>query len=86
MHVEIIEKINHLPIPERVEIIEEISRGLSRELRENGDPTNSSIVSNKQRKEAIARLRGLGKIEGKPAPTDTEAKEEYNDFLEKKYK
>ena len=32
MHTEIMKQINHLPIAERVEIIEEVSRGVRRDL------------------------------------------------------
>ena len=64
MQVELIEQIIHLPIAERVEIIERISRSVREDLRENGEKINLE-----ERKKAVDRLRGIAAIEGKtPQP------------------
>lgn len=84
MHTEIIKQINNLPIAERVEIIEEVSRSVRRDLRSpsNGD----SEAIREKRRAAIRRLRGIARIEGKSAPSDKEARDEYHNYLEEKYK
>lgn len=73
MQTEIIEKIIHLPIAERVEIIEQISRSVSRDLRES----KIEKPSQDERNAAYLRLRGIGAVEGKIPPTDEEVKEDF---------
>jgi len=81
MQVELIEQIIHLPIAERVEIIEKISRSVREDLRENGEKINLE-----ERKKAVDRLRGIAAVEGKTPPTDEEIKEDYAKYLAEKYK
>jgi len=81
MQVELIEQIIHLPIAERVEIIERISRSVREDLRENGEKINLE-----ERKKAVNRLRGIAAVEGKTPPTDEEIKEDYTNYLAEKYK
>lgn len=81
MQVELIEQIIHLPIAERVEIIEMISRSVREELRENSKKINLA-----ERKRAVDRLRGIAAVEGKTPPTDEEIKEDYTNYLAEKYK
>lgn len=86
MHTELVKQINHLPIAERVEIIEEVSRGVCLDLRnQNGSGENHDLIKEKRR-EAIRRLRGVAMVEGKVAPSDQEVKDEYYNYLDEKYK
>ncbi len=61
MQVELIEKIIHLPIAERVEIIEKISHSVSRDLSESQVEQSSQDARN----DAYLRLRGIAAVEGK---------------------
>ncbi len=81
MQTELIEKIIHLPIAERVEIIERISRSVREDLRES----NGEKPSLEERKAAIERLRGIAKTENPPM-TKEEVREEYYNHLAEKYK
>lgn len=81
MRTELIEQIIHLPIAERVEIIEKISRSVREDLR--GERKEISI---EERIQAVDRLRGIAAIEGKTPPTDEEVKEDYANYLSEKYK
>jgi hypothetical protein len=81
MQIELIEQIIHLPIAERVEIIERISRSVREDLNENGRKINLE-----ERKRAVDRLRGIAAVEGKTPPTDEEIKEDYTNYLAEKYK
>ena len=81
MQAELIEQIIHLPIAERVEIIEKISRSVREELR--GRQNEFSI---EERKKAVDKLRGIAAVEGKTPPTDDEVKEDYTHYLSEKYK
>ena len=76
MHTEIVKQIFKLPIAERVEIIEEVSRSVSRDLRKNGEQNGDRSELLQKRREAINRLRGVAAVAGKPTPTDEEAKED----------
>ncbi|MCD9188889.1 MAG: hypothetical protein LUM44_20895 [Pyrinomonadaceae bacterium] len=82
MQTELIEQIIHLPIPERIEIIERISRSLREDLRES-DYGNDKL---ERRKTAYERLRGIASVKGKTPPTDEEVKEDYIDYISEKYK
>jgi hypothetical protein len=81
MQVELIEQIIHLPIAERVEIIERISRSVREDLRQK-----SEEISFEERKKAVDKLRGIAAIEDKTAPPDEEIKEDYTNYLSEKYK
>lgn len=81
MQVELIEQIMHLPITERVEIIERISRSVREDLLEKGEALNL-----KERRKAVDRLRGIAAVKGKTPPTDEEIKEDYTNYLAEKYK
>lgn len=81
MQVELIEQIIHLPIAERVEIIERVSRSVREDLREKSIET-----SFEERKKAVDRLRGIAAVEGKTPPTDKQVKEDYANYLAEKYK
>lgn len=82
MPVEIIEQIIHLPIAERVEIIEKISKSVREDLRAN----NTETVSLAERQAAVRRLRGIAAVEGKTPPSDEEIREDYTNYLAEKYK
>lgn len=62
-----------------------ISR-LSRVMQEKLEGENSSEQDDQaERAAAIERLRGIGRVEGKPALTDEEIKEDYTNYLMEKY-
>lgn len=92
MHTEIVKQIDGLPIAERIEIIEEISRGVQRDLRlagndgskSNGDRSREEIIA--ERKQAVDWLRGIASVPGKEPPTDDEWREERTNYLLEKYK
>lgn len=81
MQTEIIEKIIHLPIAERIEIIERISRSVKEDLRES-DAKKFSLA---ERKAAVERLRGAARMENPPI-TKEEVREDYYNYLAEKYK
>ena len=81
MQVELIEQIIHLPIVERVEIIEKISRSVREDLRDNKTPE----ISLEERKAAVERLRGVAKTDNPPM-TKEKMREEYYNYLAEKYK
>jgi hypothetical protein len=84
MQTELIEQIIHLPIAERVEIIEKISRSVREDLRRGGDKQNEPSIE--ERIKAVDTLRGIAAVEGKTPPTDEEIEEDYTDYLLEKYK
>lgn len=86
MHTEIVKQINDLPIAERVEIIEEVTRGVRRDLRDYGETNGNVEKRREERRAAIERLRGIARVEGKTPPTDQEAKDDYYNYLAEKYK
>lgn len=77
-----------LPYNEQAELIEKISRNLKQGIAENGNENTheEKEPSIEEKREAIKRLRGIAKVEGKPAPTDEEIKEDYTNYLLEKYK
>ncbi len=81
MQVELIEQIIHLPIAERVEIIEKISRSVREDLRDNNE--DKSLLD--ERKAAYLRLRGALKMNNPPM-TKEEVREDYYNYLAEKYK
>ena len=82
MQTEIIEQIIRLPIAERMKIIEQISRSVSRDLRESKTEKSSQNARNA----AYLRLRGIASVEGKVPPTDEEVKEDFMSYLSEKHK
>jgi hypothetical protein len=83
---EIITTIRQLPLEERVQLLEEISRSVQEELgsvivKEN-QPRSSA--DREHRLAAFERLQGMLKADGSP-PTDQELKDDYLNYLEKKY-
>ena len=85
MHTELVKQISELPIAERVEIIEEVSRSVSRDLR-SANKLTMSDEDKRLRSEAIQRLRGIANVEGKTPPTDEEWREESTKYLLEKHK
>lgn len=81
MQAELIEKIIQLPIAERVENIERISRSVKEDLRESAGEKSSPD----ERKAAYLRLRGAAKMENPPM-TKEETREDYYNHLAEKYK
>jgi Mg/Co/Ni transporter MgtE len=119
---EIINTIKQLPLNERVELLEEISRSVSEELLQSDEVEDAEIYDNltqadasrivgmwrkkkaeaeewradaapeqanesaqrEQRLAAFHRLSGMLKTKEAP-PTDQELKDDYLDYLEKKY-
>ncbi len=85
MHTEIVNQINQLPPEERVEIIEEVSRGLKRDMHKDARLTLTD-AEKQSRREAFERLRGIASVPGKRPPNDEEVKESYIDYIMEKYK
>jgi hypothetical protein len=81
IHQQVLEQIYHLPIAERIEIIEKVSRSVREDIQEN-----QKEVSIEERRNAIDRLRGIASVKGKTPPTDAEIKEDYINYLSEKYK
>ena len=86
MHTELVKQIFELPIAERVEIIEEVSRSVRRELRDSSSKPQLSDEDKLRRSEAIRGLCGIASVEGKTPPTDEEWREERTNYLLEKYK
>jgi len=82
MQAELIEQIIHLPIAERVEIIERISRSVREDLRES----DSKNANPDERNAAYYRLRGIASVEGKTPPNDEEVKKDFMNYLSEKHK
>jgi hypothetical protein len=77
MQTEIINQIKHLPIADRIEIIEEVSRSVKEDLQKNGNQT----ISIEERKKAVDKLRGIASVAGKTPPTDEEVKGDYINYI-----
>lgn len=70
---EILIELQKLPLPERLTVIEQLTRGMRDELQAQ------------QRKSVpVGELRGIAKPVGAP-PTDEEIKEDYTRYLMEKY-
>ncbi len=72
-HEELVKEIMQLPVEQRMQLLETISRSIREEARPRQQ--GESIVS---------RLRGIAKFDG-PVPTDEEIKEDYTHYLTEKY-
>lgn len=85
-HEELIRKIKQLPIAEREAVVEEVSRSIQEEADANGSHAKSEDQGNRihQKLAAVSRLRGAFKTDA-PLPTDEELKEDYVNYLMKKY-
>jgi len=81
MQAELIKQIIHLPLAERIEIIERISRSVREDLLANG--VEESDLA--KRKVAYLRLRGSIKLENPPM-TKEAVREDYYSHLAEKYK
>jgi hypothetical protein len=79
---EIISEFWRLPPEEREAVVEEISRGGGA----NGSSAKSKLHADtiEEKLAALGRLRGVFKTAG-PPPTDEELKEDYINYLTKKY-
>ena len=88
MQTEIIEQIIHLPIYERIEIIEEISRSVREDMREKAENSSEEEkeLTIEERKAIVESLYGIAAVEGKTPPTDEEIREDYTNYLIEKYK
>lgn len=80
VQTELIEQIIHLPIAERVEIIERISRSVREDLMESESNNEKFLV----RSEAIKRLRGIAKTDNPPITKEDDRKI-IEDYLTEKY-
>jgi len=70
---ELLSEIGRLPLAERVELLEAITRGVREELQTRA-PARGSIMD----------LYGIAKTDG-PPPSDEELKEDYARYLAEKY-
>ena len=83
---ELVKEIKQLPLAEREAVVEEVSRSIQEEVEANGSLAKSEEQRNRieQKLAAVNRLRGLFKTDA-PPPTDEELKEDYVNYLTKKY-
>lgn len=72
-HEELIKEIMQLPLEQRMELVETISRSVREEMRPR-----------EQKESIVSRLRGIAKFDG-PPPTDEDIKEDYIRYLTEKY-
>ncbi len=72
-HRQLLSEIERLPLAERVELLEAITRSVREELRPRQRTPG-----------AVGRLRGIAKPDGAP-PSDEELKEGYVNYLADKY-
>lgn len=70
---EIAVHIRNLPLHERLELLDVLTRSLKEELEPSA-----------LRQSSLNRIRGIGKPDGR-APTDQEIRDDYTDFLARKY-
>ncbi len=70
---ELAAKIVRLPIAERLALLELVSRSIRKEL---APPSGTKMLA--------ARLRGIAKSD-LPPPADAEVREDYTNFLDRKY-
>ncbi|MBS1794502.1 MAG: hypothetical protein JSS81_11640 [Acidobacteria bacterium] len=82
MQTELIDSLIHLPVADRIEIIERISRS----LREDLVKKNSGDADPDERETAYFRLRGIAAVEGKTPPDDERVREDFLNHLSEKYK
>ena len=74
-HAELIKEIMQLPLEQRMELLETISRSVREEMQPR--PRENSVPLSQ-------RLYGILKFDGDP-PTDEELKNHYADYLLEKY-
>ena len=72
-HQQLLSEIGRLPLAERVELLEAITRSVREELQTRA-PRRGSVMD----------LRGIAKPDG-PPPSDEELKEDYIRYLAEKY-
>lgn len=72
-HEQLLEEIRKLPLEQRMELLEAISRSVREEMH-----------IRERRVSAARRLRGVAKPDG-PPPSDEEIKEDYTRYLIEKY-
>jgi hypothetical protein len=70
---ELIKEITQLPLEQKMELLEAISRSVREE-----------IQPREHRESVVSRLRGIAKFDG-PPPSDEELKEDYTRYLTEKY-
>jgi hypothetical protein len=70
---QLLNEIERLPLAERVELLEVITRSVREELQPRA-----------RREGVVSRLRGIAKPDG-PPPSDEELKEDYTRYLAEKY-
>ncbi len=85
MQIELIEQIIHLPIAERIEIIEKVSRSVREDLQKNGNTQDEKELSIEERMAIVEDLAGCLKMENPPM-TKEETREMYYEHLSEKYK
>lgn len=81
---EIIKEILTFPIIEQFEIVEKIQSNIKKNLKPQISERKELTIEEKRA--IVESLAGIAKVEGKPAPTDEEVKEDYANYLAEKYK
>ncbi len=80
IHQQVLEQIYHLPIAERIEIIEKVSRSVREDLNETENKENKFA----ERSAAIKRLSGIAKTDNPPM-TKKDERQIIEDYLTEKY-
>ncbi|MBK9715369.1 MAG: hypothetical protein IPO81_29385 [Kouleothrix sp.] len=75
---ELVERVTRLPVPARLELIELLTHSLRQELAPEQMHTTDDPVA------IVNRLFGILRTDG-TVPTDEEIREEYTDYLSRKY-
>jgi len=92
-HEQLIEEVKRLPLAQRLELLEAVSRSLREELEPSkadqiATPRETTQVETQDSEHSTIplsqRLRGILKFDGDP-PTDEEVKDAYADYLLEKY-
>lgn len=78
---EIVKEFKSYPTVKQAALISKLSRVMQENL-ENG----AERISQAEKAAAIDRLYGVAAVEGKPAPTDEEIREDYTNYLMEKYR
>ncbi len=90
---QLIKEIRQLPLEQKIDLLEAISRSVREEMEANGvdaaisgkEIPAADVQNERERRvAAVQRLRGIIKFEGDP-PTDEELKDEYANYLMEKY-
>ena len=82
---QLVQEFKNYPKAQKSIVISQLLRIFADDLEENSSQ-NGDEATIKERKRAVARLRGIASVEGKTPPTDEEAREDFRNYLAEKHK